>query len=105
MLRLCTLSPCPLYAVCQMSGIAAHLAAVYLVERLHSRVQVHPPEQGRIARMAVCCKHLSHEILAQLAPYAGKVNRWVVNAGVAPVNDACQVTGRGIKEHVLSVEI
>src|SRR5690242_10965354 len=88
-----------------MRRIAIHLSEVYFVERLHASIEVRPPEQGRIERMAVRGKHLSREIVAKLAPYAGKINCWVVNASVAPVNDARKVTRRGIKEHVLSVEV
>ncbi len=47
-----------------MSSIAIHLSEVYLVERLHSSIEVHPSEQGRIERMAVRGKHLPREIVA-----------------------------------------
>src|SRR5690348_3982906 len=88
-----------------MSGSAIDLSKVYLVERFHAGIRVHPSEQGRIERMAVRGKHLAREIVAKLAPYTGKVHRWIVNASVAPVNDARKGTGGGVKEHVLRVEV
>ena len=36
-----------------MSGVALLLPEVYLVERFHSRIEVHPSQNGRIERMAV----------------------------------------------------
>src|SRR5260370_33595655 len=105
MSRLRAVSPHPLKAVRQMSSVASHMSEVYLVERFHSRIEVHPSQNGRIERMAVRGKHLSRELIAKLAPYSGKINRWVVNASVAPVNDARKVTGRGITENVLGVEV
>src|SRR5260370_8923736 len=97
------LLPHPLNAVRQMSSGAIDLSEVYLVERLHPSIEVHPSEQGRIEWMAVRGKHLPREIIAKLAPYAGKINPWVVYAGVTPANDARKVTRRGITEDALHV--
>src|SRR5690348_17498123 len=88
-----------------MSRIAVRLGEVDLVERLHACIKVHPPQRGRIERGVVGVQHLSRELGAKLSPHTSKVYGGVVDASVTPVNDARQVAGSGVKEHVLSDEI
>ncbi len=66
--RLRALSPRPRNAVRQMSSVTLQLSEVYLVERFHPRIEVHPSQEGRIERMAVRGKHLSRKPVTKLAP-------------------------------------
>src|SRR5215831_9268693 len=88
-----------------MSRIAVRLGELDLVERLHARIKVHAPQRGRIERRVIGGQHLLRELVAELPPHTGKVYGGVVDASVAPVNDARKMASSRVKEHMLSNEI